>query len=95
MGHKLDAHQNSSSANSHPESTMDMNIWGTLFVLATCFTILSLVVSIHSIAKHLEHFNAPRYQLYICRLLLMVPIYVGIFVNTPNFPVYGYYSGLL
>ncbi|CEM39920.1 unnamed protein product [Vitrella brassicaformis CCMP3155] len=39
-----------------------------------CFA-SSLVSSLHQIKQHLKHFHQPEFQLHVCRILLMVPIY--------------------
>eukprot|EP00753_Platysulcus_tardus_P009205 PLAT1849.3.p1 GENE.PLAT1849.3~~PLAT1849.3.p1 ORF type:complete len:356 (-),score=166.70 PLAT1849.3:77-1144(-) len=48
---------------------------GTAMLLGTACAAGGLIISLHSIAQHVRHFTQPKLQLYICRILLMVPIY--------------------
>lgn len=36
---------------------------------------ISVSMSVYLLAQHLTYFRCPEYQLYICRIILMVPIY--------------------
>ena len=48
--------------------------WKYLFIVASCASGLSLLISLWSLGGHLTHFQQPRYQLHICRILLLVPL---------------------
>lgn len=43
--------------------------------IATVCCVVALVISTFTIVTHLKNFTIPRYQLFIVRILLMVPIY--------------------
>jgi hypothetical protein len=65
------------------------------FILASSCAGLAIAISAHSISKHLRHFNAPRFQLPICRILLMVPIYASIAWMSLVFPRLDFFLGTL
>lgn len=44
-------------------------------VVALCFTLAALVLSVQLIYKHIAHFSAPSQQRYIIRILCMVCVY--------------------
>ena len=46
--------------------------------VATTCTVASLLISGYQIARHLSNYNEPHLQLYIIRILMMIP--VGIFI---------------
>eukprot|EP00049_Salpingoeca_infusionum_P004481 m.79943 g.79943 ORF g.79943 m.79943 type:complete len:379 (-) comp12585_c0_seq1:374-1510(-) len=55
-----------------------MTIWvltGTAWAVGGVFTWLSLFMTCHQIYKHLYHYTQPQFQLWIFRILVMVPIY--------------------
>ena len=52
------------------ESTLDY--W--LFEIATASTFLSVFISLHQIFRHLITYNEPHIQLYIIRILMMIPV---------------------
>ena len=45
-----------------------------LLIGGVCVTI-SVSQSLYLLIQHLRYFRKPEYQLYICRIILMVPIY--------------------
>ncbi len=44
---------------------------------ATAFT--GMLISLYGIKKHAEHYNAPRAQKYIVRIIFVVPVFAGMF----------------
>mmetsp|Transcript_29337 Transcript_29337/g.52520 ORF Transcript_29337/g.52520 Transcript_29337/m.52520 type:complete len:301 (+) Transcript_29337:136-1038(+) len=46
-----------------------------IYSVGGLFVVLSLIVSLLHFAQHLLNFCQPEYQRYICRILLMVPLY--------------------
>lgn len=44
-------------------------------IVAGCFAGLASVLTLHQVYQHLRHFKNRRLQKYVCRILLMVPIY--------------------
>jgi hypothetical protein len=42
--------------------------------VASVCTILALMISGYQIARHIANYNEPHLQLYIIRILLMVPV---------------------
>jgi hypothetical protein len=38
------------------------------------FSFFALIIALHQIIMHLNYFNKPKFQLYIVRILLMVPV---------------------
>lgn len=44
--------------------------------VATICTVASLMISGYQIAMHLLHYNEPYIQLYIIRILMMIPVLV-------------------
>ena len=38
------------------------------------FSFLAIIIALHQIIMHLNNFNKPKFQLYIIRILLMVPV---------------------
>lgn len=42
--------------------------------VATVCTVASLLISGYQIAMHLLHYNEPYLQLYIIRILMMIPV---------------------
>ena len=46
----------------------------SVFTLTTAGLAISLFVSVLNVYKHLTHFHEPRYQLYIVRIILIVPV---------------------
>lgn len=53
---------------------MSQNLIVLYSIGGTCACI-SLLASIHLLSQHMLHFSKPDYQRYICRIILMVPIY--------------------
>lgn len=45
-----------------------------IFIGLSCLSV-SISQSLYLVIQHLRHFSKPDYQLYICRIILMVPIY--------------------
>ena len=43
--------------------------------MAGVFVLLAVPVTIYEVAMHLEYFGRPRLQIYVIRILWMVPIY--------------------
>lgn len=43
--------------------------------VAGIFVLLAVPVTIYEVAMHLEYFSRPRLQIYVIRILWMVPIY--------------------
>lgn len=43
--------------------------------MAGIFVLLAVPVTIYEVAMHLEYFSRPRLQIYVIRILWMVPIY--------------------
>ena len=43
--------------------------------IASVFALAAVAKSSHTIMMHLKHYTQPRYQLYICRILMIVPLY--------------------
>ena len=43
--------------------------------VASVFALAAVAKSSHTIMMHLKHYTQPRYQLYICRILMIVPLY--------------------
>jgi hypothetical protein len=64
----------------------------TAQVLAAIFASLGLIVSSTNIYLHLRHYSKPNYQLYIIRILFIVPIYCVLsyasLVSRANAPYY-------
>jgi len=56
-------------------STSTQNPKMEAMVISTVFLVLTLPISIYSVASHLVNFNQPELQRPICRVLLMVPVY--------------------
>lgn len=46
-----------------------------LITIASLFAMAAMGISLHSISMHLKYYTNPRYQIYICRILLLVPLY--------------------
>src|SRR3569623_214309 len=46
-----------------------------LYCIGGTCACISLFASIHLLCQHMLHFSKPDYQRYICRIILMVPIY--------------------
>lgn len=44
-------------------------------ILGLSCLLVSITQSLYMLIQHLRHFTKPEYQLYICRIILMVPIY--------------------
>lgn len=38
------------------------------------FSLFAVIIALHQIIMHLNYFNKPKFQLYIVRILLMVPV---------------------
>ena len=45
------------------------------WLIAGLFVLLAVPVTIYEVAMHLEYFSRPRLQIYVIRILWMVPIY--------------------
>jgi bacteriorhodopsin len=45
------------------------------YITGGIFAIASMVIAVYHVMQHLLNFKRPDYQTYICRILLMVPIY--------------------
>ena len=46
-----------------------------LVLIATLFVVLAVPISLYSIRRHLLHFWVPPLQVYVVRILWMVPVY--------------------
>ena len=45
------------------------------WLIAGVFVLLAVPVTVYEVAMHLEYFSRPRLQIYVIRILWMVPIY--------------------
>ena len=45
------------------------------WLIAGLFVLLAVPVTVYEVAMHLENFSRPRLQIYVIRILWMVPIY--------------------
>ena len=45
------------------------------WLIAGIFVLLAVPVTVYEVAMHLEYFSRPRLQIYVIRILWMVPIY--------------------
>ena len=50
---------------------LDLQAW----LIAGLFVLLAVPVTVYEVAMHLEYFSRPRLQIYVIRILWMVPIY--------------------
>jgi len=64
-------------------------------VISTVFLLLTLPISIYSVANHLVNFNQPELQRPICRVLLMVPVYSVTSFLSLRFTQYSIYFDTL
>jgi hypothetical protein len=46
-----------------------------MILIAALLSLAGLVISTDAIMKHLYNYTCPKYQLHICRILMMVPLY--------------------
>lgn len=49
-------------------------MFASVFQLTTAGLLVSLVVSLLNVYNHLTHFHEPRFQLYVVRIILIVPV---------------------
>jgi hypothetical protein len=62
----------------YPNGTSTVMPWVTgddAWTIAGVFVGLSLILTTHQIYKHLKHYYCPSQQIWIVRILFMVPIY--------------------
>mgnify|MGYP001016376215 CR=1 FL=1 len=55
----------------------------SVFALTSAGLAISLAVSLLNVYKHLTHFHEPRFQLYIVRIILIVPVISSILFLKP------------
>ena len=63
------------------EEKEEMSASSILEELATACTVASLLISGYQIARHLANYNEPDVQLYIIRILMMIPVPPRIFTD--------------
>ncbi len=54
-----------------------------IFIAVAC-ALVGMFISLFGIKKHAEHYNAPRTQKYIVRIIFVVPVFAGVCVFFSN-----------
>jgi len=73
----------------------DSPLYSLALYLATVFVLIAVLISVYEILQHLRHYNEPHFQLYSCRIILMVPIYSFQSWLSLMFPEYALYFNTL
>lgn len=66
-----------------------------IYITGGCCVFFSLLVSLHLLYQHFTNFTKPEYQRYICRILLMVPVYAETSWVSMMFPEHRLYWNMI